>query len=239
MPSSGSSSRPTVLITGITGAARCVARAVALDLGRAGWQVCVHGSRSVEEALQLAADIRSFGAPAVAVADDPGSPVDAARIVAQCRETLGAPVCLVNATCEAHADSVATLTGESWAANFDIHLKVPVFLARAMFLDLPEGEIGNVISIIDRRVRGQRSEFLSYTLAQDGLWAATQALAVALAPRVRVNAIALSPDGTGAATWAPADDAVPMPGAIAEAVRFILEAPSLTGQLIALGRGEG
>jgi NAD(P)-dependent dehydrogenase (short-subunit alcohol dehydrogenase family) len=128
-----------------------------------------------------------------------------------------------------------------------VNLKAPVFLAQALYLSLPESVEGNVINILDQRVWRPTPDFFSYTVSKTGLWTATQTLAQALAPRVRVNAIGPGPvlksvhqtdadfEGEKAATLLKRG---PTLVEIAAAVRFILDTPSMTGQMIALDGGQ-
>jgi len=244
MPSSAGSSAPTVLITG---AARRIGRAIALDLARAGWQVCVHYRRSGAEAEALTAEIRAMGGSAVALAADLASHADVERLIPSCSEALGVPTCLVNNASEFQLDTVASTTPLSWDTHLDINLKAPVFLARSLFLNLPEGASGNVINIIDQRVWRLTPDFFSYTVSKSGLWTATRMLAQALAPRVRVNAIGPGPvlrsvhqteDEFAAEAGSTLLGHGPTPEEIAAAVRFILASPSLTGQMVALDGGQ-
>jgi NAD(P)-dependent dehydrogenase (short-subunit alcohol dehydrogenase family) len=238
------STAPTVLITG---AARRIGRAIALDLARHGWQVCVHYRRSTAEAEALVAEIVRTGGRAASVAGDLAVAADVERLVPLCREVLGAPTALVNNASEFLLDSVTALTSSTWDTHLDINLKAPVFLARALFLNLPEGQTGNVINIIDQRVWKLTPDFFSYTISKAGLWTATRTLAQALAPRVRVNAIGPGPvlksvHQTDADFAREAEQTLlghgPTPEEIAAAVRFILASPSLTGQMIALDGGQ-
>lgn len=238
------SSPPTVLITG---SARRIGRAIALDLARAGWQVCIHYRRSEEDAFKLVEEIRSLGGVGAAVRGELASDADIARLIPECRDVLGPPVCLINNASEFQVDTVATTTPDAWDTHLDINLKAPVFLAQSLFLNLPEGVSGNVINIIDQRVWKLTPDFFSYTISKAGLWTATRTLAQALAPRVRVNAIGPGPvlksiHQTDAEFAREADSTLlgrgPSPEEIAAAVRFILASPSLTGQMIALDGGQ-
>ncbi|MCC7253427.1 SDR family oxidoreductase [Hyphomicrobium sp.] len=242
--SSAGASAPTVLITG---AARRIGRAIALDLARAGWQVCVHYRRSAEEAEELVGEIRALGGVGAAVAADLGSEADIEGLIPLVREALGAPVCLINNASEFLVDTIETVTPGTWDTHLDINLKAPVFLARSLFLNLPEGAQGNVINIIDQRVWKLTPDFFSYTISKAGLWTATRTLAQALAPRVRVNAIGPGPvlksiHQTDADFAREAESTLlghgPSPQEIAAAVLFILASPSLTGQMIALDGGQ-
>lgn len=237
-------SAPTVLITG---SARRIGRAIAIDLAQAGWQVAVHYRRSSDDAELLVDEIRAAGGAASAIAGDLASQADVERLVPECRKVLGAPACLINNASEFLLDTVETVTPGTWDTHLDINLKAPVFLARAMFLQLPDGVQGNVINIIDQRVWKLTPDFFSYTISKAGLWTATRTLAQALAPRVRVNAIGPGPvlksiHQTDADFAQEAQSTLlghgPAPAEIAAAVRFILGSPSLTGQMVALDGGQ-
>ena len=238
------SSPPTVLITG---SARRIGRAIALDLARAGWNVCVHYRRSAAEAEALVSEIVALGGAGAAIAGDLASQSDVERLIPACTDALGTPICLINNASEFLLDTVETVTPGTWDTHLDINLKAPVFLARALFLSLPEGATGNVINIIDQRVWKLTPDFFSYTISKAGLWTATRTLAQALAPRVRVNAIGPGPVLKSIhqtdADFAREEQSTllgrgPSPDEIAAAVRFILASPSLTGQMVALDGGQ-
>lgn len=243
MPPAGDPS-PTVLITG---SARRIGRAIAVDMARAGWQVCVHYRRSSADADAVVAEIVGAGGRAVALSADLAREAEVAELVPRCRDALGPPICLINNASEFLVDTVATTTPETWDTHLDINLKAPVFLAKSLFLNLPEGQAGNVINIIDQRVWKLTPDFFSYTISKAGLWTATRTLAQALAPRVRVNAVGPGPvlksvhqTDLDFAREAHATllKRGPDPEEIAAAVQFILASPSLTGQMIALDGGQ-
>ena len=109
------------------------------------------------------------------------------------REALGPPDCLVNNASIFERDTVRDFNAESWQAHQDINLRAPVLLAQAFDKALPTGLDGNIINIIDQRVLRPTPDFFSYTLSKSALWTATRTMAQALAPRIRVNAIAPGP----------------------------------------------
>ena len=104
-------------------------------------------------------------------------------------------------------------------------------LTQAFAAALPQAARGLVVNILDTRVWNLAPGYLSYTLSKAGLWTLTQTLAQALAPRIRVNAIGLGPtlpsEGQGAS-----------PAEVAAALRFLIAAGSLTGQMIGLDGGD-
>ncbi|MGE5511971.1 MAG: SDR family oxidoreductase [Bacteroidota bacterium] len=235
---------PIVLVTG---AARRIGRAIALDFASRGWSVGVHHHRSKAEALALADEIRAAGRYAALLPADLADSSAVADLIPACVEALGAPVCLVNNASLFHYDTVATLDAAVWDRQLAVNLKAPVFLAKSFAAHLPEGVEGNIINMIDQRVWKPTPHFFSYATAKAGLWSVTRTLAQALGPRIRVNAIGPGPTlpnsfqseaqfqrqrtstllGRGTS-----------PEEIARAIRFILDAPAMTGQMIALDGGQ-
>jgi len=235
---------PTVLITG---AAQRIGRALARDFAAAGWRVAIHCHRSVKDAEALAQELGRAGAQtAVVTADLAVAGEVAALLPATCR-TLGAPTCLINNAAMFAPDTVATLEPGLWDRQLAVNLRAPVFLAQAFAAHLPAGVAGNIINIIDQGVLKPTPQFFSYTAAKAGLWAVTRTLAQALAPTIRVNAIGPGPvlkstHQTEAEFRAEFQSTLlgrsTEPEEIAAAIRFILAAPALTGQMLALDGGQ-
>ncbi len=231
----------------VTGAGRRLGRAIALDLARAGWQIGVHCRASEAEALELVAEIergRGHAAPLVA---DLARTDSLAPLVETCAERLGPPTLLVNNAARFESDSIATLDEASWNAHLDVNLRAPVFLAQAFAEVLPPDRKGHIINLLDQKVFRLNPDFFSYTISKSGLLAATTMLAQALAPRIRVNAIAPGPVLPSAAQSVDAFDAECRGtllghcvgvGEILGAVRFLLATPSVTGEAIVLDSGQ-
>lgn len=231
----------------ITGAARRIGRAIALDLASRGWRVAVHYRRSREDAEGLAEEILAKGGTAATISGHLAETEDVLSLIPRCAESIGPPTCLINNASEFRLDTIATATSESWDMHLDINLKAPVLLAQSMFQNLPKHLDGNVINIIDQRVWRLTPDFFSYTISKAGLWAATQMMAQALAPRIRVNAIGPGPvlksihqteEDFSSEQHSTLLERGPTLDEIAAAVRFILETPSITGQMIALDGGQ-
>ncbi|MGQ0456497.1 MAG: SDR family oxidoreductase [Hyphomicrobium sp.] len=242
---SSTSSAPRAAL--VTGGAKRIGRAVSLALARHGWAVAIHYRNSKSDAEDLAEKIASEGGKAAVFQADLAQFAALAPLVASVAERLGAPICLINNASEFLLDTVETMRESTWNAHLDINLKAPIFLSQAMARHLPHNANGNIINIIDQRVWKLTPDFFSYTISKAGLWTATRTLAQGLAPRIRVNAIGPGPvlrsvHQTDADFEAEVQStllhATPSPEDIAAAVTFILESPSMTGQMIALDGGQ-
>ncbi len=235
---------PAVLITG---AAKRLGRAMALDLAAHGHAVAVHHNTSAHEAAALVTEITDGGGRAAAVAADLAVEAEVQTLIERAAEAVGRLGCLINNASVFERDTVETASRESWDRHMEVNLRAPFVLTQDFARALADGSVGNVINIIDQRVWNLTPHFTSYTLSKAGLWAMTQTTALALAPRVRVNAIGPGPvlpsvrqsDADFRRQWR----ALPLgrpasPEEVAAAVRFILDAPAMTGQMIALDGGQ-
>ncbi len=231
----------------VTGAGARIGRAIALDLARNGWRVAVHFHRSSGPADEVARAIQSGGGRAVALNGDLTDQAAAVGLVDRAAEQLGPVACLINNASVFELDSIDSVTRESWDRHMDVNLWAPLILIQAMHRRLPDGVTGNVINLIDQRVWNLTPHFTSYTVSKAGLWTLTRTLALALAPRIRVNAIGPGPtlpsSRQTADSFAAQYRSVPLSRQtgleeICHAVRFILAAPAMTGQMIALDGGQ-
>lgn len=231
----------------VTGGARRIGRAIVEDLAAHGWAVAVHahGSRSAAEAL--VADIATRGQTAHAVYGDLRDATCFAGLVEATQAALGPLTLLVNNASIFEQDEIGSLDQRLFDAHFALHLRAPCFLAEAMVARLPDGVDGNVVNIIDQRVWKLTPRFFSYTLSKSALWTATQTMAQALAPRVRVNAIgpgpAMASSRQQAADFRAQCAALPLGRGpsldeFGRTIRFLVETPSITGQMIAIDGGQ-
>lgn len=231
----------------VTGSAKRIGRRLALDLAKDGWDVAVHCNASLAEAEEVASFIRNIGQRAVIVRGDLSDVDVPDRLVAEASAGLGGLTSLINNASLFEPDEVGSISKASWAAHLDTNLRAPVFLSQAFARQLPEGEEGNIISIIDQRVWKLNPKFFSYTTSKSGLWTATRTLAQALAPRIRVNAVGPGPTlanvHDGDAGMAQEVAGVPLqhavsPGEIADAVLYLAQARSVTGQTLCVDAGQ-
>lgn len=231
----------------VTGGARRIGRAIALALAGAGYGVAIHHRGSAAEAQALAAEIAGAGGRAAALAAELSREGESAALVGRAAEAVGPLDVLVNNASVFERDEADTVTAEGWDRHMAVNLRAPFLLAQAFARALPEGVEGNIVNLLDQRVENPTPHFISYTLSKSGLATLTRTLALAWAPRIRVNGIAPGPVLPSArqteAQFRRQAGATPLGrpvdvGDIARGVLFILEARSMTGETIALDSGQ-
>jgi len=247
MPQASTTTGETLKSVLVTGAARRIGRAIALDLAAAGWTVCVHFNRSEAEARAVVDEISAAGGTAAAVQADLAVEEDAAGLIERANAAVGPLNSLINNASVFEKDTPETTTKESWEAHMQVNLRAPFQLIQAFARQCPDGVGGNVINLIDQRVWNVTPFFTSYTVSKVALWGLTQNLALALAPSIRVNAIGPGPtlpsihqtEKQFERQWSALPLSRPVKlDEICRAVQFLLDAPSITGQMIVLDGGQ-
>lgn len=231
----------------VTGAGKRIGRQLALDLANDGWAVAVHYASSQHDAENVVAEITAAGGRACAVAGDLYDEDAPQKIIAQAGNELGPLTLLVNNASRFEKDDIRDVSVSGWDKHMDINLRAPMFLSQGFAVQLPDDQHGNIVNLIDQRVWRLTPAFFSYTLSKSALWTATQTLAQALAPKIRVNAIgpgpALPSSRMAQSEFDKQCKLVPLevgtnPQQISSALAFILSAPAMTGQMIALDGGQ-
>lgn len=241
----------------VTGGAQRLGRAIALDLARRGYDVAVHYASSAKAADEVVAQIRDMGRAAVALQADLLDEAATQALLPRSAQALGGPITvLVNNASIFEYDTIDSATLDSWNRHIGSNLRAPFILTQALAAQIPDpvpdaaGEPvaqGVIVNLIDQRVRKLTPEFMTYTLAKSALWTLTQTSAMALAPRVRVNAIGPGPTLQGArqsdAHFAAQRAATILkrgsnPADILAALALILDAPGFTGQLLCMDGGQ-
>ena len=234
----------TALITG--GAVR-VGRAITTALSDAGADVFIHYGRSAGPAEELAHEITSKGGRAEIGSFDLSDVAVAGDVVDAATAALGtAPSILVNSASGFPEDRLIDVTMDQVRRAHDLTLASPLFLTQAFADRLPDSMDGAVVNVTDVKTMTPYTEHFSYMLAKGGIDTLTRAAAIALAPRIRVNAVALGvilpPPGEG-------DDyaermAAELPlrrvgGAqvVADTVVFLASNDFITGEIIRLDGG--
>jgi len=228
----------------ITGGGRRIGRAIALALSRAGYAVVLHAHRSRAEAEKLAGEIQAAGGSASVVLADLADH-EAVRGLVPAAAAFGPLTLLVNNAGAFEPDDIETLEREGLERTFAVNLAAPLFLAQAFAQQAPEG--ASIVNVIDQRVFKPTPHFLSYTLSKSALHTATVTLAQALAPELRVNAVAPGPtlpsprqsdtEFAAQAASLPLQKG-PSPEDIAAAVVYLAGAASVTGVTIAVDGGQ-
>jgi NAD(P)-dependent dehydrogenase (short-subunit alcohol dehydrogenase family) len=231
----------------VTGAARRLGRSIALALAEQGFDIAIHCGSSVVAAERTRMEILGLGRRAVVLPADLGDEAQVTPLLALAAGKLGPVGVLVNNASRFDRDEWHDVTRESWDSHMESNLRAPFVLTQAFALALPPNAEGVVINMIDQRVWSLTQHFVSYTLSKAGLWALTQTMALALAPRIRVNAIgpgpALPSPRQSQEQFAQQSASVPLghgtdPAEVARAVVAILSLPAMTGQMIALDGGQ-
>lgn len=232
----------------VTGGAQRIGRSIVERLAREGFGVAIHCRRSTALAEEIAATITAAGGRAIVVRGDLADASVVERLIDDAVAGLGHPLTLlVNNASEFEPDDVVTLSQERWDRHFAVNLRAPAFLARDFARQLPPDRDGCIVNIVDQRVWKLTPQFFSYTLTKAALFTATQTMAQALAPRIRVNAIGPGPtlanERQGDEDFGKQARAVLLghggsPDEIAEAVVYLAQARSVTGQMIAVDGGQ-
>lgn len=231
----------------VTGAARRLGRAIALKLADNGFDIALHCRRSVAAADATAAEIRSHGRNVAVLKADLRNETEVGQLLAAADKALGPIGVLVNNASTFERDEWHDATRATWDTHLEPNLRAPFVLTQHFARALPAAAEGVVINMLDQRVWSITPHFVSYTVSKIALWGLTQALALALAPRIRVNAIgpgpALPNQWQTAAEFERLCNSVPLghgtsPDEVGGAVLAILTLPSMTGQMLALDGGQ-
>ncbi len=228
----------------ITGAARRVGRGLALAIAHAGGDVVIHYGQSQDEALSLSKEIEVLGRKAYRVQADLSDPIQVEGLVTEANQH-GPLYGLVNSAAIFEAHSWQDTTLEDWNRHMMVNLTTPFLLSQAFARQLPPGAAGRIVNLLDWRALRPGADHLPYTISKAALAALTQSLAVALAPNITVNGLALG------AVLPPSDGAPPaniiknVPagrwaelGEVGQALVFLLEGPAyITGETIYVDGG--
>ncbi|HLZ74139.1 SDR family oxidoreductase [Phenylobacterium sp.] len=231
----------------ITGGARRIGRALAAAAADAGFDVAIHVRAMDDEAEATAAEVRARGRKSTILACDLRKESATVALVGEAEAELGPVTLLVNCASVFDEDTFADMNRASWDAHMETNLRAPLVLAQVFARRLPADREGLIVNILDQRVLNLGPEFFSYSLSKAALWDATRMLAQALSPRIRVNGIGPGPslpsvhqdqaafDAEVAATLLKRPSS---PAEIAHALRYLIDATAVTGQMIAVDAGQ-
>jgi NAD(P)-dependent dehydrogenase (short-subunit alcohol dehydrogenase family) len=231
----------------ITGAARRVGRAIALELAEAGYDIAVHYRESVDDAVALARDVERLGRRAALVEADLEQEDSVETILPRAIALLGPVDVLVNNASSFVRDEPLDVTRAGWDRQLAVNLRAPFVLMQHFARALPDDRAGAVVNMLDQKVWNLTPHFVTYTISKAALWTLTQTMALALAPRIRVNGVGPGPvlpnERQSTEQFETHWSSLPlarqiMPADVARAVRFLVESPTITGQMIAVDGGE-
>ena len=224
----------------VTGAAHRLGKAFALTLARQGFDILLHYHRSSDAARQTQMEIESVGKRVTLSQADLTDPTQIQSLVSN----LDALDVLVNSAAFMPGGSVEALTIENWDTAIDLNLRAPFLLAQACAKKMTAG--GLIVNISDVGAQKAWSRYPSYTVSKAALESLTRILARALAPKIRVNAIApgfvLQSEIVSAEEWERLINRIPLKRAarteeIAFALEFLLKNEYVTGQTIVVDGG--
>ena len=250
MTASSRPSPPAVQSKGtalVTGGAKRLGSVIAVALAADGWDVAVHYGRSATDAGRTVDAILALGRRAVALQADLRDEAATRDLLPRAASALTPPLCLVNSASLFEADDADSVDYARLDAHLRTNLAAPVVLAQALHRSLRARQRGVVVNLLDQKLFNPNPDFLSYTLSKAALQAATTLLARALAPKLRVVAVAPGitlPSGDQTKReFARAHTRTPLgksstPDDIARAVCFLVGAPAVTGSTLIVDGGQ-
>lgn len=228
----------------ITGGARRIGRALALGFAAEGWDIGLHYQSSADAAAETQAEVRGLGVRCEVYRADFHAAERTQDLVAAFRDDFPDGRLLINSASIFRRDRLANLDVALWDEHLTVNALVPALLIRA-FADSASAT-SCVINLLDQKVDNLTPDFFSYTVSKCALLAITRMLALELAPKVRVNALApglvlqsgdQSKKGFERAYTATLLEVGPTLEEICKAAVLIAESPSMTGQVITIDGG--
>jgi NAD(P)-dependent dehydrogenase (short-subunit alcohol dehydrogenase family) len=231
----------------VTGGAVRVGRALALALAGRGVRIALHYGESRKGAEETAAIIGKMGVEVELVGADLRETAQVAGLMERAVERFGRVDILVNSAAIFGPGELADSTEALWDEHFAINLKAPFFLSQAFALHVGTDRPGVIVNIADWRAVRPGAHNIPYTLTKGGIVTLTKSLALALAPNIRVNAVApgaiLPPPGEDEGYLTRLAEHIPLkrhggPEEVARALLYLIEAEFVTGQILFVDGGE-
>jgi NAD(P)-dependent dehydrogenase (short-subunit alcohol dehydrogenase family) len=234
--------RPSLAL--VTGAGHRLGRIFALSLAKQGYAILLHYHLSEEKARVTAEEIRLLGVPCHLHQADLTKPEQVQSLFTSI-DHLAYPLSVfVNSAALMRHSDIRSLTPEEWDIELDLNLRAPFFLAQAAAARMQAG--GLIINVSDAGAGHAWTGFPAYSISKTGLEQLTRLLAKALAPKIRVNAIApglvFPAEEMPSEAWKKMVDRLPLKHPQTEAdleaaVKFLLDAKSVTGQTVVIDGG--
>ena len=230
----------------VTGAAHRVGRAIALALAQAGAHVVVHHFRSGQHVPETIDAIEALGVRAVPVRADLADPDGIETLFAAAEAAFSGVDVLVNSAANMEPGDVLTLTRADWHRSLDLNLTAPYFCAQRAAPSMRARGGGAIVNIADLAGLRPWARYPAHSVSKAGLIMATQVLAKALAPDIRVNAVApgpvIKPEDWEDDVWHTLGQRTLLKRTgsgydVARAVIFLLEADFITGETVVVDGG--
>lgn len=228
----------------VTGGSRRIGKKISQLLSSAGFPVIIHYNSSSSEAEELASELRSRGGMAETLMCDLSSTSDLEEMIERADAIFNVGIAgLVNNASMYSYDDVDSIDHRSFSSHMSVNAYAPLTLSTQMH---KRGR-GWVVNILDFKVESPNSDFLSYTISKFALASVTDILARELAPVLRVNAVApghtLTSDYLDEGKLESTNSSTPLgvgpaPDDIADAILYLANAKSVTGQTIFVDGGE-
>ena len=224
----------------VTGAAHRLGKAFALTLARQGFDIVLHYHSADEEAYQTQTEIESLSRTVILARADLTQPSEVKSLISN----LPSLRVLVNSAAYMPHGAVDSLSVENWDASLDLNLRAPFLLAQGCAQKMTDG--GLIINVTDVGAQKAWSRYPSYTVSKAALESLTRILARALAPKIRVNAIApgftLQSEIVSPEEWDRLIGRIPLKRAarsdeVTSALEFLLKNEYVTGQTIVVDGG--
>jgi len=248
MPAADSFANPPRPVSLVTGAARRIGRAIALELAAAGHELALHCRHSREDAEQLATELRALGGRAEVFVADLADEAACKALVPAVLQQLGRLDAVVHNASTFEYDDVASFSHAAMERHWRANTAPAVLLAQALHPHLvARGAQGCLVNLLDQKLGNLNPDYFSYTLSKAALDTAGQMLARALAPVLRVVGVApgvtLTSGPMNEAEFAAAHQLTPLgrsstPQDVARAVRFAIESPAITGSTLWIDGGQ-
>jgi pteridine reductase len=228
----------------ITGAARRIGRSLALTAAHAGANIIIHHGHSPKLAAETLTEIQALGQDGHIISADLSDANQAADLLYRAN-AYGPIHALVNNAAIFEPIGLMETTLDEWQKHIQTNLTSPFLLSQAFARELPEGEHGRIVNILDWRALRPGADHFPYTISKAALAGMTESMAVALAPRIQVNGLALgailppsdqkvtssSPKDVPASRWASLEE-------VGQALLFLLSGPEyITGEIIHIDGG--
>ena len=231
----------------VTGGAQRLGFEMVRELAHNGFDVAIPFNTRRAGAEQVRDEVLALGRRAVILQADLALEADTERLLPAAVAALGPIGVLVNNASRFDREDWQDVTRATWDSHIEPNLRAPFVLTQAFAQALPADAQGVVVNLLDQRVWSLTPHFVSYTVSKAALWSLTQTMALALAPRIRVNGIGPGPALPSLRQtdeqFAAQCRAMPLqrgtsPEEIARALIAILTLPGMTGQMIALDGGQ-